>query len=182
MSREPLQTRAHRFSNNVLTSGLVRFVPALPAWKKRALASSPTLPFNKIFVKFAADQEPFWDPTEWVLFADSVPVACAKAPAPSSSPPRSPARRPRCTQPLQAQTQTQTDLMHETSDVANGQQRPVGNVFKGASNGPDAAPEEAPLQELVRIRKKSAALSSARTRGDRFTRGKTIFFLLVISA
>ena len=170
----------------MLTSGLVRFVPPLPAWKKRALASSPTLPFNKIFVKFAADQEPFWDPTEWVLFADSVPVACAKAPAPSpaagQSPPRSPARRQRSTNPKQTQTKTETqtktsaDLLHETGDVTNGQQHPIGKVSNNAFNGTDTAPEEAPLQELVRIRKKSAALSSARTRGDKFTRGKQLTF------
>lgn len=153
----------------MLTSGHVRFVPPLPAWKKRALACSPTLAFNKIFVKFAADQEPFWDPTEWVLFADSVPVACARAPAPPAaarSPPRSPARGSPHVQPKSAQEQ-----LHELASAAS---KALDAAAPNHSNGtlaPAAAAEEAPLQELVRIRKKSAALSSAQTRGDKFTRG-----------
>ena len=42
--------------------------------------------YTKIFVKFADNVRPFWDPSEWILFVDSEPVdgfpVAGGAPAP----------------------------------------------------------------------------------------------------
>lgn len=46
-------------------------MPKLPGWKVRALQQCETGVYDKIFLKYADDVQPFWDPTEWFLYVDS---------------------------------------------------------------------------------------------------------------
>ena len=52
----------------------MKFQPALPDWKVRALKQCETAVYNKIFVQFGDNARQFWDKTEWILHVDSNPV------------------------------------------------------------------------------------------------------------
>ena len=54
------------FSSGVLGSGLLKFDPPLPQWKKEAIFRFRPVYFTKIFVKFPRD---FWDDHEWIMHA-----------------------------------------------------------------------------------------------------------------
>ena len=58
------------FSSGVLGSGLIRFVPPLPEWKREAIFRFRPVYFTKIFLKFPSD---FWDDHEWIMHAGQRP-------------------------------------------------------------------------------------------------------------
>ena len=62
------------FSNAVILSKQVSFVPELPDWKKTALEHCPIGYFTKIFLKFPDNCPIFWDNHEWLLYVDSIPI------------------------------------------------------------------------------------------------------------
>lgn len=70
----------------MLLSGNVQFVPSLPEWKLRALRQCELAAYTKIFIKFADDVRPFWDPTEWTLFVDSEKVVGDSDPSARTAP------------------------------------------------------------------------------------------------
>ena len=62
------------FSNAVILSNNIKFVPELPVWKRIALEHCPIGYFTKIFVKFPNTCKKFWDESEWIIYVDSIPV------------------------------------------------------------------------------------------------------------
>ena len=58
------------FSIGVLKSDLVSFVPKLPAWKEEAISMFKMTRYIKIFVKFPASTESFWDENHYIMYVD----------------------------------------------------------------------------------------------------------------
>ena len=58
------------FSLGVLKSDLVSFVPKLPAWKEEVIYMFKMTRNIKIFIKFPANIEAFWDDNHYILYVD----------------------------------------------------------------------------------------------------------------
>ena len=139
-----------------MLSGKVNFQPELPAWKVRALKLCETAVYNKIFIKFADDVKPFWDPTEWIIYVDSEPVT-AQAGAQAGG-------GQHAGHPLEFKL----EIKSSESAAASGAVSASGTVVM---DRPATSPKQEHLEQYEKARRVSPAFQSALKRGEPFTRG-----------
>ena len=164
----------------------MKFQQKLPDWKVRALKQCETAVYDKIFMKFADDVKPFWDPTEWILFVDSEPMprqngnralefkASGRAHKQSSDSEDSDEKNKRNAPKADANA-LETGTGEEVKRLPRGRERESAS---GAAATRPTAPRKSLspplLQQLElyeRARRLSPAVRYALKRGDPYTRG-----------
>ena len=167
----------------------MKFQPKLPDWKVRALKQCETAVYDKIFMKFADDVKPFWDPTEWILFVDSEPMrqsgngrtlefkASARAPKHSSDSEESDEKNTRIAPKANA---SETGTGEEVERTSRGRV-PIRGERENASGAAAtrqtssrkslSPPLLQQLEQYESARRLSPAVRYALKRGDPYTRG-----------
>ena len=132
----------------------MNFQPSLPDWKVRALKLCETAVYNKIFIKFADDVKPFWDPTEWIIYVDSEPVP-AQAGAGGG-------------QQAGLPLEFKLEIKSSESAASSGAVSAIGTFVMDLLG---TSPKQEHLEQYEKDRRASPAFQSAQKRGEPFTRG-----------